>query len=141
MSEMFDLVTIGRSSIDLYANDIGAAFPDIESFGAFVGGCPLNVAVGAQRLGLRTALVSAVGVDPVGDFLLQFLQREAIETGSIQNLTSIQLSIETSGGLHYTEERARAEIQSAIKKLEILPKIPYKDGLTNLANFAVNRRF
>ena len=71
----------------------------------------------------------------------QHMIREAIETGGIQNLTSIQLSIATSGGLRYTEERARIEIQSAIKKLEILPKSPYKDGLTSLASFAANRRF
>ena len=70
----YDLVTIGRSSIDLYANDIGAPFEEITSFGAFVGGCPTNIAVGAQRLGLKTALVTAVGEDPVGDFVLRFLR-------------------------------------------------------------------
>ena len=48
----YDLLTMGRSSIDLYANDIGAAFEDIRSFAAYVGGSPTNIAVGAQRLGL-----------------------------------------------------------------------------------------
>jgi 5-dehydro-2-deoxygluconokinase len=76
----FDLVTIGRSSIDLYSNQPGAAFRDIESFGAFVGGCPTNISVGACRLGLRTALVTAVGDDPVADFVLGFLDREKVET-------------------------------------------------------------
>lgn len=36
----FDLITIGRSSIDLYSTDIGAAFPDITAFGAYIGGSP-----------------------------------------------------------------------------------------------------
>src|SRR5688572_8512873 len=72
----FDLITMGRSSIDLYANDIGAPFEDIGSFAAYVGGSPLNIAVGAQRLGLRTALLTAVGDDKVGDFILDFLRRE-----------------------------------------------------------------
>lgn len=67
--------------------------------------------------------------------------REAIETGGTQNLTSIQLAIETSGGLQYTAERARAEAEAAIVKLEILPGSQYKDGLASLARFAVNRRF
>ena len=75
----YDLVTIGRSSIDLYANDIGAPFEEITSFGAFVGGCPTNIAVGAQRLGLKTALVTAVGEDPVGDFVLRFLRQEGVD--------------------------------------------------------------
>ena len=83
MDKVFDLVTMGRSSIDLYANDIGAAFPDITSFAAYVGGSPTNISVGAQRLGLSTALLTAVGEDPVGDFVLQFLDREGVDTSYI----------------------------------------------------------
>jgi 5-dehydro-2-deoxygluconokinase len=79
----FDLITMGRCSIDLYSNDIGAPFVEIESFGAFVGGSPTNIAVGAQRLGLRTALLTAVGEDLVGDFVLNFLNREGVDTAHI----------------------------------------------------------
>jgi 5-dehydro-2-deoxygluconokinase len=76
----YDIITMGRSSIDLYSNDIGAAFEDISGFAAYVGGCPLNISVGAQRLGSRTALLTAVGDDKVGDFILHFLQKEGVET-------------------------------------------------------------
>lgn len=79
----FDLITMGRSSIDLYANDIGVPFERIGSFAAYVGGSPTNIAVGTQRLGLRTALLSAVGEDKVGDFILHFLEREGVYTGFI----------------------------------------------------------
>ena len=79
----FDLITMGRSSIDLYSNDIGAAFEDITSFAAYVGGSPLNIAVGAARLGLRTALLTAVGADKVGDFIVSFLEREGVATSYI----------------------------------------------------------
>src|SRR5689334_4731022 len=76
----FDLITMGRSSIDLYANDIGAAFADIKSFAAYVGGSPTNIAVGARRLGLNAAVLTAVGEDPVADFILKFLKAEGVET-------------------------------------------------------------
>ena len=78
--ETYDILTIGRSSIDLYANDIGAPFTDIKSFGAFVGGCPTNISVGVQRLGIQAALLTAIGEDPVGEFLLKFLNDEGVET-------------------------------------------------------------
>jgi 5-dehydro-2-deoxygluconokinase len=71
---------MGRSSIDLYSNDIGAPFEEITSFAAYVGGCPTNISVGTRRLGLRPALLTAVGDDQVGNFILHFLQREGIET-------------------------------------------------------------
>ncbi len=81
MSERtYDILAIGRSSIDLYSNDIGAPFPEIGSFGAFVGGCPTNISVGTRRLGLRSAVLTALGEDPVGDFILKFLNDEEVET-------------------------------------------------------------
>jgi 5-dehydro-2-deoxygluconokinase len=76
----YDLMTMGRSAIDLYANDVGSPFVDIQSFAAYVGGSPTNIAVGARRLGLETVLLTAVGEDPVGDFVLNFLNKEGIIT-------------------------------------------------------------
>ena len=76
----YDLIAMGRSSIDLYSNDIGAPFEEITSFAAYVGGCPTNISVGTRRLGLRSALVTAVGEDQVGNFILHFLRREGVET-------------------------------------------------------------
>ena len=80
MEKIYDTLHMGRSSIDLYANDVGAAFVDIQSFAAYVGGSPTNISVGARRLGLKTALLTGLGDDPVGDFILHFLQNEGVET-------------------------------------------------------------
>src|SRR6266852_9903673 len=79
-SRSYDVVAMGRSSIDLYANDIGAPFAEITSFAAYVGGCPTNISVGTRRLGLQSALLTAVGEDQVGDFILHFLRQEGVET-------------------------------------------------------------
>lgn len=83
VSKTYDLLDMGRSSIDLYANDVGSPFVDITSFAAYVGGSPTNISVGARRLGLKTALLTAVGQDPVGDFILHFLEAEGVETAFI----------------------------------------------------------
>lgn len=77
------LITIGRSSIDLYSQDIGMALPEVRTLGAYLGGSPLNIAVGAARLGMDTALVTAVGDDQVGDFVLAGLEREGVGTAYI----------------------------------------------------------
>ena len=73
----------GRSSIDLYSNDPGSPFEKIESFGAFVGGSPLNIATQVRRLGKSPALLTAVGQDQVGNFILHFLKEEGICTDYI----------------------------------------------------------
>ena len=80
VEKILDLITMGRYSIDLYANEVGAPFVEIKSFAAYVGGSPTNIAVGARRLGLKTEVVTAVGNDPVGDFILNFLVKEGVGT-------------------------------------------------------------
>lgn len=80
MSKTYDVLAMGRSSIDLYSNDIGAPFAEIRSFAAYVGGCPTNISVGTHRLGLCSAVLTGVGRDPVGEFLLAFLNKEGVDT-------------------------------------------------------------
>jgi len=76
----FDVLPIGRSSIDLYAHQVGVPITGVTSFDAYVGGCPTNISVGTRRLGLKSALLTAVGDDQVGDFVLAFLDREGVDT-------------------------------------------------------------
>ena len=78
-----DLITVGRVSLDLFARDIGAEFHDITAFETGVGGSPVNIAIGASRLGLNAIAFTAVGDDPVGEFVRQFLRNENVNTDFI----------------------------------------------------------
>jgi 5-dehydro-2-deoxygluconokinase len=71
---------MGRSCIDLYAHEIGVPITGVRSFDAYVGGCATNVSVGTRRLGLRSGLLTGVGTDQVGDFVLNFLDAEGVDT-------------------------------------------------------------
>src|SRR6185437_14108425 len=88
----FDLITFGRSSIDLYSQNIGADFVDIKGFDAFVGGSPLNIAVGASRLGASVSLLTGVGNDKVGDFIIHFLEKQNVNTNSIARIEGARSS-------------------------------------------------
>lgn len=79
MERRYDVLAMGRSLIDLYARETGVPFASVSTFAAYVGGCPANISVGARRLGLRTGLLTAVGDDLVGDFVLEFLRREDVD--------------------------------------------------------------
>ena len=57
----YDLLSIGRSGIDLYGDQWGSRLEDVSSFSKSVGGCPTNIAVGTSRLGLRVAMITRVG--------------------------------------------------------------------------------
>src|SRR5438046_6034892 len=79
-ADTLDVLAMGRSCIDLYAHQIGVPVTEVTSFDAYVGGCPTNISVGTRRLGLHPALLTAVGDDQVGNFILHFLRSEGIET-------------------------------------------------------------
>ena len=88
-----DLITIGRVSVDLYGGQVGGRLEDMARFNKYVGGCPANIAVGAARLGLRTALLSRVGDEAMGRFIREQLGREGVDTSHLitdrQRLTAL----------------------------------------------------
>lgn len=91
----FDLVTVGRVNMDLYAQDIGAAFADVTGFDAMVGGSPSNIAIATSRLGLRSIALTAIGDDLVGQFVLRYFRDEGVTTDYVAvkpgKLTSLAL--------------------------------------------------
>ncbi len=75
-----DLLALGRISVDLYAQESGASFLDPQTFVKSIGGSPTNVAVAAARLGLRSAVVTAVGDDPLGEYTVRKLAALGVQT-------------------------------------------------------------
>jgi sugar/nucleoside kinase (ribokinase family) len=96
---MYNLIAIGDPVIDTHIQiddsstecevmemdemklclDYGAKIPIVDSFQALGGNAP-NVAVGAQKLGLKTALVSTVGGDMNGQSAVEELKKQGVET-------------------------------------------------------------
>jgi 5-dehydro-2-deoxygluconokinase len=70
----FDLITMGRVSVDLYPEQIGVGLADVRTFAKSLGGSATNVAVAAARLGHRTAVVTKVGDDPFGPYVRRALR-------------------------------------------------------------------
>ena len=79
-----DLITIGRSSVDLYGAQIGGRLEDMGSFDKYIGGTPTNIACGTSRLGLRSAVITGVGDEHMGRFIIEQLQREGVETSGVK---------------------------------------------------------
>ncbi len=68
-----EVLTFGRSGVDIYPLQIGVGLEDVETFGKFLGGTTANVAVAAARLGRRAAIITGVGDDPFGRFVRRAL--------------------------------------------------------------------
>jgi 5-dehydro-2-deoxygluconokinase len=84
MTKTLDVITIGRSSVDLYGEQVGGRLEDMGSFAKYVGGSPTNIACGAARLGLRSAVITAVGDEHMGRFLVEQMAREGVDTRGVK---------------------------------------------------------
>lgn len=82
--KVLDVITIGRSSVDLYGAQIGGRLEDMGSFNKYIGGSPTNMAAGTARLGLKSALITRVGDEHMGRFIREELVREGVDVRGVK---------------------------------------------------------
>ena len=114
---MLDLIAIGRSSVDLYGQQIGGRLEEMTSFAKFLGGSPTNTVTGAARLGLRTGLVTRVGADHMGRFVREQLAREGVDVS----------------GVIADPERLTALVVLGIRDRNTFPLIFYRENCADMA--------
>lgn len=112
-----DLITIGRSCVDLYGEQVGGRLEDMATFAKYIGGSPTNTAVGAARLGLRSAVLTRVGADHFGRFIREQLLREGVD----------------ADGVIEDPERLTALVFLGIRDPDTFPLIFYRENCADMA--------
>lgn len=125
------LVVAGEALIDLVT-------ADGQQYAAHVGGGPLNVAVGAARLGLDTAFLARISTDPLGDRIARHLADNRVSDRLVRRVGSpSSLAVAT------LDDRGNAAYQfyldgTADSHWETLPSIGDADVL-HLGSLAMQR--
>ncbi len=114
---MLDLITIGRSSVDLYGAQVGGWLEDMRSFNKYIGGSPTNIAAGTARLGLKSALITRVGDEHMGRFIREQLQAEGVDVRGVKT----------------DPERLTALVLLGIRNEEQFPLIFYRENCADMA--------
>ncbi|PSC04487.1 5-dehydro-2-deoxygluconokinase [Alsobacter soli] len=112
-----DVITIGRSSVDLYGQQVGGRLEDMGNFVKAVGGSPTNMAIGAARLGLKPGLITRVGDEHMGRFLREQLEREGVDVR----------------GVHTDPERLTALVLLGVRDDKSFPLIFYRTDCADSA--------
>lgn len=113
----FDLVCLGRLAVDLYAQQLGSRLEDATSFAKYLGGSSANIAFGVARLGLRSAMISRVGDEQMGRFLVETLQREGCDTSQVQ----------------VDPQRLTALVLLGLKDRDTFPLLFYRENCADMA--------
>jgi 2-dehydro-3-deoxygluconokinase len=82
MKSHLDVVTYGEPMAMFYANESGSLH-EVFSFSKALAGAETNVAAGLSRLGLNVGLVTKLGQDNFGKFIIEALKKEKIDTQSV----------------------------------------------------------
>lgn len=112
-----DLITIGRSSVDLYGRQVGGRLEDMGSFEKYIGGSPTNIAAGTARLGLKSGLITRVGDEHMGRFIREELVREGVNVDGVKT----------------DAERLTALVLLGIRDQEQFPLIFYRENCADMA--------
>jgi len=112
-----DVVCLGRLGVDLYAQQIGARLEDVSSFAKYLGGSSANIAFGTARLGVKSAMLTRVGDDHMGRFLIESLAREGCDVS----------------GIKVDAERLTAMVLLGIKDRETFPLVFYRENCADMA--------
>ncbi|MBN6716523.1 bifunctional 5-dehydro-2-deoxygluconokinase/5-dehydro-2-deoxyphosphogluconate aldolase [Pseudomonas capsici] len=112
-----DLICLGRLGVDLYAQQVGARLEDVSSFAKYLGGSSANIAFGTARLGLKSAMLSRVGDDHMGRFLVEALAREGCDVSAIKR----------------DPERLTAMVLLGLKDRETFPLVFYRENCADMA--------
>ncbi|WP_200829151.1 5-dehydro-2-deoxygluconokinase [Arcanobacterium ihumii] len=79
-----DVITIGRSGVDIYPLETGIGLEEVKTFGKYLGGSPTNVAVAAARYGHKCATITGVGDDPFGRFVRNEMTRLGVDDSFVK---------------------------------------------------------
>ncbi len=112
-----DVITIGRSSVDLYGAQVGGRLEDMGSFNKYIGGAPTNMAVGTARLGLKSALITRVGDEHMGRYIREELASEGVNVE----------------GVITDPDRLSALVLLGIRDREQFPLIFYRENCADMA--------
>lgn len=83
-SRPYDAICLGRLAVDLYAQQYGCSLEDATTFSKYLGGSSANIAFGLARLKLKSAMLSRVGDEQNGRYLLNTLENEGCDTSQVQ---------------------------------------------------------
>jgi 5-dehydro-2-deoxygluconokinase len=78
-----DIVCIGRTCVDLYAEQEGARLEDVQSFRKYVGGSAANIALNTARLGVKTAMLTRVGEEQMGRFVRSTMHDTGVDVSHV----------------------------------------------------------
>ncbi len=88
LGKMIDVLSVGELVIDLMSTDYAESVEAATNFKRMAGGSPANFGSNLKRLGMNAHLISAVGNDAFGNYLVKHVENLGLETQYIARVAT-----------------------------------------------------
>ena len=144
---MSRVVAIGEIIVDFVSTE-PVPYTKARMFEKCFGGAPMNTAVGVSRLGLNAGVITAVGADPFGDFLVEVLRENKVDVSNVKRKEGRRTTIafvanEPATGervfLFYRKPWTGETADSSLEREDIDPNYISRAEVLHVSGFALSQ--
>jgi sugar/nucleoside kinase (ribokinase family) len=88
-TKAIDILAVGELLIDMISTDFADSMDAVESYRRIPGGSPSNLGMNMKRLGNNVRLISSVGKDGFGDFLMGYIKNLGLNTEGVAQIADV----------------------------------------------------
>jgi sugar/nucleoside kinase (ribokinase family) len=92
-TKTIDILAVGELLIDMISTDFAESMDAVESYRRIPGGSPSNLAMNMKRLGNNVRLISSVGKDGFGDFLMNYIKKLELNTEGVAQVADVPTTL------------------------------------------------
>ncbi|AGB41740.1 sugar kinase, ribokinase [Halobacteroides halobius DSM 5150] len=123
-----DVLTVGEVLVDIISDKLVPSLKEARSFNRHFGGSPANIAMNLKKLGAKSGLLSKVGADGLGDYLIKKLETSGVDTRGI-----VRDSHYNTSAVLVTQSKATPEFIAYRDAEKYITKEDIKEGLISEA--------
>jgi sugar/nucleoside kinase (ribokinase family) len=92
-AKTIDILAVGELLIDMISTDFAESMDAVESYRRIPGGSPSNLGMNMKRLGNNVRLISSVGKDGFGDFLMNYIKNLGLNTEGVAQIADVPTTL------------------------------------------------
>ncbi|MFO7819426.1 MAG: sugar kinase [Halanaerobacter sp.] len=135
----FDVVAVGEILVDIISTNLVPSFKEAEQFKRYFGGSPANISMNLSSLGAKSALITKVGADGIGDYLKDRLVAGGVDTSGVvtsgEHNTSVVLVTQSKESPNFIAYR---DAEKYLKREDIKKDLIANTKIIHLSTFALS---
>lgn len=135
----FDIISVGELLIDMISSNFADNMDAVEMFKRIPGGSPANLCMNMQRLGNKVRLVSSVGKDDMGNYLIGYVKSLGLETQSVAQVEDVTTLILVSRSKNVSNFEAYRGADCEISREQLNDELLKNASIFHTTCFALSR--